>query len=55
MAARKGAAGDRFGNHCSHDGHTISPSRLQTTDHSLVQALRVIWWGQIRAADRAIT
>ena len=52
MAAHKGAAGDRFGNRFSRDSNTISLTPPQITSHSLVKALRVIWWGQIREGHR---
>ena len=52
MAAHKGAAGDRFGNHFSHDSNTISPKPPQITERSLVKVLRVIWWGQVREGRR---
>ena len=52
MAAHEGAAGDRFGNRFSRDSHSTSPHPEQITDRSLVEALRVIWWGQIREGHR---
>ena len=52
MAAREGAAGDRFGNHTGNDSNTISLISPPTTDRSLVKVLRVIWWGQIREGHR---
>ena len=52
MAAHKGAAGDRFGNHTGNDSNTISLISPQSTDRSLVEVLRVIWWGQIREGHR---
>jgi hypothetical protein len=52
MAAHKGAAGDTLGNRFGSDSNTISPAPPQIATRSLVEALRVIWWGQVREGHR---
>ncbi len=52
MAAHEEAVGDRFGNRFSRDSNTISLTPPPITDRSLVEVLRVIWWGQIREGHR---